>query len=364
MKRRKKIVLVVGEGKQEVYGQLISMLKEKFFVQELYAAGEKPGFFAVRMVSFARAFSLLARKLNPDIILVLGGPLISSWTAVFLVRFLGMKKKIIVYRHDIEHFRYFPRSPRYWLGHISALMLERFCLTGADSIIHKGLGEELKFLGFYGRIRDKPHFLFRNFLRPDYAVKKPKAKLSSVDGEFHLAYAGSIYTESTPFADSLWEFYPKVTSQKIHFHLYSDASPMIRERLLEASRKDPYFHYEGSLPHKRLIAELSKYDYGTTMDGWYRKPGRKSYFLMTTFGNKTFDYMGARIPVICSRDMKATADFINAHGIGFDIDCSNISELKAVLSGKRKHYGSMVRNIDKAIARLSSGSKFLRFVGS
>lgn len=367
VKDKKTRVLVVAEKDSEFYQWLSSILAKDFIVKKLYvqSSSDNPPFFPIRWFLVIKKYEKILKNFKPNKIIIYGGALISIWLIVFLVRLLRLKIEIILFRHDIEHFRQFSKGFKMTFGHYITRKLEKFCFLKADKIIHKGLENELKLLPFYKKIKNKQHYLFREFLDPKLIQKyDPKKKLSVKDGEIHLVFVGSFYLENLPYTDSMWEFYPKVTRQKLHLHIYSKVDKTTKNKLKDINSKNPYFHYEGYMPHNLLVKEISKYDYGISLHAWNRAKIKNNYFLITGFGNKLFDYISAFLPLICSDDATATVKFIDKYNIGLHIDYEKIDSLKNILVQNKKKYSKIVNNINNTLPQFLDHRKFLKFIGS
>ena len=364
---KKTRVLVVGERKRIVYRRFSSILSKESAVKELFVLPnlDNPPFFILRWFSLIKRFREVLKTFKPNKVIICGDALISMWIIVFLVKLFQLPIEIILFRYDIEHLRPFPKEFKVRFGHFVALRLEKFCFLKADKIIHKGLENELEFLPFYKKIKDKPHYLFREFLEPNLIQKyDPKKKLSAKDGEIHLVYVGSFYLENLPYADSIWEFYPKMTRQKLHLHIYSKVDKKTENKLKEIGSKNSYFHYEGHRAHDSLIKEISKYDYGSYLHVHNRAKIKANYLLMFGFGNKVFDYFSAHIPFICSDDATAIVKFIDKYSVGLHIDYKKINVLKEKLEYNKKKYVKMIKNIEKATPELLNKKNFVKFVNS
>jgi hypothetical protein len=130
------------------------------------------------------------------------------------------------------------------------------------------------------------------------------------------------------------------------------------------SSRNPYFHYEGFLPHKEMIKELRKYDYGSYLTAPCTEEAKKDILIMTTTGNKMFDYISAKLPIICFSHMAAMKEFIDRFNVGICIDPEEIANLHTRIKEREKDYPNMIKNINKAITELSDNSKFIKFVKS
>jgi len=367
MSQSKKRVLVVGERKRTVYQRFVSILSKEFIVKELYVLPDpdNPPFFVLRWFSVIKNWRKLLKKFKPNKVLICGDALISIWIIVFLVKLFRLKIEIILFRYDIENLRPYFRGFEKKVGHFITRQIEKYCFVRADKIIHKGLENELEFLRFYKKIKDKPHYLFREFIDPklikDYDPSRKK--LSEEDGEIHLVRIGNTLLEDLQGIESIWKLYPKITKQGIHIHFYSKVPKGIVKRLKEFDKKDPYFHYEGFMEHSRLIDEMSKYDYGFHIHG-IGNPSKKrlDIWFKTGFGNKNYDYALAYLPVICSKNLEATRGMIEKNKIGFPIDYNEIENLKIEILKNKKRYPPFIKNIKKFIKRSTDAKPLINFI--
>lgn len=362
----KQRILVTAENKRFVYSWILStILSKKFIIKEYYVLSgtNNATSLLIRWFSVIKNWRKLTKKFKPDKIIICGGSLISVWLFIFLIKLFRKKTEIILFRYDIENFRSAPKRFKDTLQHYIAMELEKYCFLRADKILHKGLENELKFLPFYSKISKKPHYLFREFLNPKLIQKyNPNVKLSKKDGEIHLVFVGNFYLENLPYTDSIWEFYPKITRQKLHLHIYSKVDKITENKLKDINSKNPYFHYEGYMQHDLMVKEIPKYDYGISLHGWNRAKIKNNYFCINGFGNKLFDYISAFLPLICSDDATATVKFIDRYNIGLYIDYEKIGSLKNILLKNKKRYSQTIKNIGKALGKLSYHGNFLSFV--
>jgi len=356
---------VAGEKKRIVYQKFSSILSEECVVKEWYVLpdSDNPGFFLMRWFSLINNWDKMIRKFNPDKILICGGALISLWIIVFLIRVYRLRIEIIVFRYDIEHFRPFPKQLKDKFGHFVALKLEKYCFLRADKIIHKGLENELQYLPFYEKIKDKPHHLFRNFLDKKLIQKyNPKKKLSREDKEAHLVYGGGWYYDDSSTSNSFFKLYESFLKNRVHLHLYTRANNNEREKLGAFEKKYRYFHYEGHLDRKNLIKEYSKYDFGLNFYGFFDDK-KNNAFVKTAFSNKNFDYLASMLPILTNGEAEAKSDFVVENRIGYSfklLDYNKRSIYKQILD--KKKYAQLVKNIGKYINKNLNNREFLRFI--
>src|SRR3989338_1666685 len=325
---KKERILVVAEKEREVYRGLINSLSKKYIVKELYVGSnhDNPPYILIKWFSVIKIWKDGLKKFKPAKIIICGGSLMSLWMLVFLIKLFLLKAEIILFRYDIEHFWPSQKGFSEKFRHFIALVLEKFCLLRADKILHKGLKTELELLPFYKKIKDKPHYLFREFLDKNLVQECDRnIKLSKKDGKIHLVYVGGLYLKTLPSIESFWDFYPKITAQKIHLHIYSKQPEEIVKKLEEIERRDSYFHYEGFMEHDALIKDIPKYDYGIHLFGGGML---KKVDLNVAFSNKNYDYLSAGLPIIVSNNLEATNEFVTNNKIGFSIEYEDLLKLK------------------------------------
>lgn len=365
MSKTRKKILIIGEMNYPIEQRLSSILSRESITKEYYFLSDfKPiPVFFVRWVLVVKKLNKLLKTFNPDKVLVTSGPLVPVWLIFPLIKFLRLKTEVILLRYDIEHFRPYSRGFKTTVGHYVARKLEKFCLIMADKIMHKGLENELQYLPFYEKIKDKPHYLFREFLDPDLIQKyDSKKKLSAKDGETHLVYVGGLILKDVPHTDSFWKIYPKITKQGIHLHIYSKLPKEIVNKFKQIEKKDKYFHYGGYLEHNKLIDEMSKYDYGIHVHGTGKSPKKSDVWFKIAFANKYYDYALAYLPIICSKSLKAASELIEKNKIGFPIEYSKIENLKKEILKNNENYHLYIKNIKKFIKNRTNDELLINFM--
>lgn len=364
-KERNQRLLFVSEKENSFTKTIVSKLGNEFQLRELYAAPEgSSALLPLKIVRIIKGCMIIFSKFKPNKAIIYGESLIAIWIVVLWIRVFRDNTEIIVFRYDIENVR--PISGlKSVLGHTISRLLEKFCLINSDKIIHKGLMDELKFLKYYKRIKSKPHYLFREFLdKKLIQVYNPHNKLSKKDNEFHLVYNGAtLFLHDIANSESIWKFYPKLTKQKIHLHIYSDIPEDAIVRFRELEKDDPYIHFEGFFDQKILVGELTKYDYGTHILG-YENWKRKYNWEKSIFSNKYYDHICAFLPTICSSQFEAAVEFIEKKGIGFSIPYDDVQNLGRILKEREKDYGRYIRNIQKYISNDRGYARLIDFIKS
>ena len=355
---KKERILIVAEKGREVYGGLISSLSNEFIVRELYAVSDpsKPPFLLVRWFLLINNWRKSLKKFRPDEVVICGGSLISVWIIIFLIRAFTLNIQVILFRYDIEYFWPKPKGLSASIKHFISLKLEKFCFVNSDKILHKGMRNELEHLPFYNKLKGKPAYLFREFLNKDLIQDyNSKIKLSKNDKEVHLVYVGGLYFEDLSSTESFWRFYPKITKQKIHLHIYSNQPVSVIKKFKKIEEKNPYFHYEGHKSHNKLVTELVKYDYGVHMFGG---GASKKNDLVVAFSNKNYDYIAAGLPIIVSNDLKAVKEFVLENDLGLAVDYKDIFKIKNKLIKNKCNYRKSVKGFIKNF----KGDRLIAFI--
>lgn len=371
MAKNKRIkILLIAERRDEAIGWedefykwFSELLKKNFALKEIYLHSnpKKSLSFLKKLILVIKQWNSVKNEFCPDKVIIYGKAMATIWIIILLVRLFRLKNEIIVFIYDFENFR------PYWDGfdtrfkHFIASKLEKYCLINADKIIHKGLENELSFLPFYHKIKNKPDYLFREFVNPKEIKKfNPDIKLSRKDGEIHLVTVGTIALEKIPGAYTLWEFYPMITDQKLHLHIYMKADKKTEAKLKSIQANNKYFHFHGYLNHNLIVNEISKYDYGIYLSSIIRTSKERN-IVITAMGYRIFEYITAHLPLICTLENPAHADLTRKYGIGICIHRNEIKKLKKMLNNNEK-YNTMVTNINNAINDFSNASKFIEFI--
>ena len=154
-------------------------------------------------------------------------------------------------------------------------------------------------------------------------------KLSQEDGAIHTVFVGHI---NGPKLQILAE----IANTGVHVHLYTLQKSSFEPTLLRTCKEIPYLHSHGALPYRRLLQQLTQYDFGLVL--WYK--GATEPFFQASLPSKLFDYLAAGLPVIVG-PFRALIDFIEEHQCGFVLH--HVDELpqklhKAYTVGDRKKY--------------------------
>lgn len=162
-------------------------------------------------------------------------------------------------------------------------------------------------------INSKKIFVLNNYLIREQKPKEYLKKLSSIDGEIHCVYEGGIISE-TNHHRYLEDIFYKICEKGIHIHFYSPWNNVEYYKKIESYSK--YLHYEGCCEPGKLMTELTKYDIGLVE---LNITNRNRRFLETTFPNKIFEYINAKLPVaVC--DIAILKKFVEKYNVGKYLD--------------------------------------------
>src|SRR3989338_2522829 len=363
----KEKIIIVAEKERVVYHRFALILKNDFLVKEFYVVNsDKADFILKRWFFVVKSFKRMLKEFKPDKILLCGGSLISIWPIIFLIKFWHLNAEIISFRYDIEYFRPYPRGFMGKLQHFIARKLEKISLINSNKIIHKGSEDELQFLPFYGKVKNKRHYLLKEFLDEDLIQKYyPDAKLSKKDGMLHLAYGGGWYYDDVATSDSFFKLYEPLLKNNCHLHVYTEADEKRRKRMEDFEKKYPNFHYEGYISREKLVKEYQKYDFGLNFYGFLNKEKNKSIFVKTAFSNKNFDYVAAMLPILTNKEATVKSDFAEKNGIGYSFnltDYNNPLIYRQIMD--KKEYKKLIINLKNFIKKNLDNGNFIKFIAN
>lgn len=315
---------------------------------------------------FIKSFKLikyLNNKKYKKIILIDNGFLSLLYVIPFILS-RSKNKEIIVFKYDLVFGIYNKNLDlKNKVGAYISTKVEKFFLIKADKIIHKGLSTELELYPYYEKIKDKPHYLFREFIdKKLIKVYDSRTKLSYKDKDIHIVHVGGIRLEHDHFNQSIFEMASWIAKEGIHLHVYSRIDKLFEDRLRKLESENKYFHFEGFLDHKDMMVELQKYDYGSYLVTPFSKESSNEILVKTATGNKMFDYISAKLPIICIDNMLAMVEFIDEYKVGFYISKKEVRYFSKILKERTKQYPEMINNINKTILKLTDTKEFVQFI--
>ena len=157
---------------------------------------------------------------------------------------------------------------------------------------------------YYGS--EQPSLVYYNYASASDIPETHKPKLSAQDGNIHIVYEGGI---STSKHRNFIDIFTDIAQKNIHIHIYPTK---FDAQLDEFFKKFPTIHYYQPISPKRIIYEMSQYDFGIIP--WNLKIGQKK-FLDSTIANKLFEYLAAGLPVFTS-NVQSYVDFFSENPVG------------------------------------------------
>jgi len=132
-----------------------------------------------------------------------------------------------------------------------------------------------------------------------------KPKLSEKDGKRHVVFTGHITKQKL-------EVLLRVSKRDICVHVYPICSKSIMEKMNLISNKNRWFYVHDPLPYKKLLIELTQYDFGLIL--WYE--GATDPIFQLSLPNKLFEYLAAGLPIITG-PYYSISDYIKKEGGGW-----------------------------------------------
>ncbi len=302
-------ILIISEAGGSVIGKLRGILLKKYKVEIV-----KRSTYLEYITVFITLFSyILSRKKFSKVIVV---DSIDTALGALLSLFMNTDE-LIYFPYDISFF--YPKAKklnRIFLRTVESIVKKKLFIR-ADKVIHKGLGKELEFLDFYKKIKNKPHYLFREFINKDLIQNyDSNVKLSNKDDEIHFCYGGCVHEKDDFYHERTINTFKRIVKEKIHVHVYSK-----KAKDFEMLKNNKYFHYEGFFPYTQLLKEYKKYDFGLYLYGRTDDLfADDNIWNLTGFSNKIYDYILSGIPILYSSNMKAISEFLDKRKLGIKLN--------------------------------------------
>lgn len=293
------------------------------------------------------------RKLNPYIVQFTGADI---WTMTAMAC-LFRKYPRVYFAHDTWEFYGKKLSFKKNSGTMIYFnsWIEKYCFKNADGILHKGLENELSLLTYKDEIK-APDMAFFPFCLDEwiYPVKKKFNK------EFNVVYVGG-YWKKWEGHVSFFEVIDILTSQKIHFHIYSLNEKENDEEMRQLEKGNKYFHLHAKERAEDLDRIISKYDFGIIPDFLDESLKDKLLFKIT-LSNKTFNYIEAGLPTIASEQLEFICKILEDNKIGMGIKFEDLKNLNNILKkiDSKKILGN-IRESQKKFSFNKNIDKFEKF---
>lgn len=280
-------------------------------ITQLYGYGDEcfKKFLRLDPRRLSKSLKSLVQRLSIDLIHSQNAPDILTRIAVESIE----KIPIIHENQDVISLRETPYTPESSLE--SQLEDEKIANERCDARIHvsHGISDYIR-----GRFGEKRELVFHNYSSSSLMPCFFKKRLSEVVGGVHIVYEGTLSSLSGDHYD-LRDIFTDLARRGYHIHIYDSHSNQDYARLAGAHR---LIHYHGHYDPRRLLFEMTKYDYGWA--GFNVDRNRKH--VDVALPNKLFEYLASGLPVL-SFPHKAQKEFIEANQVGIILE--GLDELDA-----------------------------------
>ena len=189
--------------------------------------------------------------------------------------------------------------------------------------------------------------VFHNYVSRDIIPKELDEKLSSRDGEKHIAYAGTITSKIEGHHYDLRGIFREMARHGLHIHIFAAREDEAYRLLADESK---FIHYHGHLDQRALLQELTKYDFGWA--GF--NDARNKEHLDVVLPNKAYEYIACGLPIL-TFPHRTLSEFVEEHGVGLvikDFDMrerlENAEALHEIVHRKRYDF-TIEKNISSLI---------------
>ncbi len=274
---------------------------------------------------------------------------------IFLFRLFFRKIPFIYYPYDIRFHYTLRRFAKKERGFSKIEMFsEKYNFEHSQGIIHKGAPEELDEIHErIGKTKLPKNILtFHSYCSDEFIIPLNKKKLSKKDGKIHLVYVGSGNPQRKEYEEYL-EFSKPLINQEIHMHFYMASNTLINKKIVNEFLKDNkktkninYFHIHNQLDPKKIIKEISKYDFGLSLTDPLLTTGYSKYDLEPRYqlGNKFMSYLEAGIPFFSGKRFTFMNKLMKKYNL--EIIYPELNKIKQFI--KNLNYKELEKNIEKA----------------
>ncbi len=209
---------------------------------------------------------------------------------------------------------------------------ERICNENADGTVYITDSYKNEVAKFYSLIDNS--LSFANYFPAESTLHSEDflPKFSKQDRKTHLVYIGRISEHRTDHRNII-KILKKLSKKRFILHIYPSRNKKYRKY-----RKIKNLIIHEKLPYKKLLQEISQYDFGITV--FNNDVAPKLPHIRFAFGNKTYDYICAGVPVLTQDCLDEVKNFTLSNNFGFILEhyenYQNISQ---------ENYSQIVENI-------------------
>lgn len=167
---------------------------------------------------------------------------------------------------------------------------------------------------------------FYNYASKSVIPQHFKKKLSNKNKEVHIVYIGCVTSVVKGSHYDLREIFRRIAGNRIHIHIYptSDRITGSNETYRKLAERNGYIHCHDTLGYKKLLHEITQYDFGWAGFNGVKNGKHLDYALP----NKVLEYVCSDLPVIAF-PYKTIQRFMEKYGVGLII--KDVDELPEAL---------------------------------
>lgn len=321
---------------------------------------KKPLYLLKRAPSLIR-FLMHIRNLKPYVVI---GTLGNNWQLKLAHKYFFKKHPFIYFPYDIIS-HYYSSENEALKNNIkkSEINAEKYCFENSDGVMHKGDPDELKFIE--GRIHknikiSSLQLSFLPYCLDEFIIPINKDKISK--SEIHLVSPGFL-PDSYKFFKKFSRIIKKLSEQKIHMHVYAIINHISKweeekhiDNFFRPFYRNKYFHLHKPLDGKKLIPEISKYDFGFLC---LSEREKNNYEYIFGMGNRGASYIEAGLPFIYEEGLAFVDKLFNKkYKIAIPFNEKTLDSIGKKL--KKFNHEKLRENIEKAREDYDIGKNFPR----
>lgn len=158
--------------------------------------------------------------------------------------------------------------------------------------------------------------VFYNYVSETMVPSQLQRRLSETDEQTRIVYIGTVTSITKDSHYDLREIFREIAEQKIHLHMYVSIWGAKDEAYQRLAEENKFIHYHGHLDQKRLLYEITQYDFGWA--GFNTNPKNRKH-LDVAIPNKLFEYIACGLPVLAFPH-KSIKGFLEQHNVGLVFD--------------------------------------------
>jgi len=184
------------------------------------------------------------------------------------------------------------------------------------------------------KVDPEKDLVFPSYVSKSVIPRSPRKKLSEVDGKVHIVYIGTLTSLMKENQYNLVRIFKEIAEKEMHIHIYPSKLSVKDKTYKRIAEEERFIHYHGYLQRKRLLTEITQYDFGWA--GFNANEKNRKH-LDVALPNKVIEYISCGLPVLAFPH-KTIKKFVEKHGVGFVF-----SEMDELSKWVKKRESSMVK---------------------